>query len=132
MNGKLNRHEDFNMKVASDQEEVDKYLSDFVSMKQQDTSSDKLLQYVDHKNNRLQIYVKIPVANTEDYYYGAESRWIDVVLNTLSSQDSNKTVTIRQLSKALVRRDRSAVTAGPKKMNNHVVNPMNVVAEVAM
>ena len=54
------------------------------------------------------------------------------MLDTLSSRDSDRAGAIQRLTVALMRRDRSAVTAGLKQMNTHVVEPMDAVSEAAM
>ena len=132
MNSKLRRCQDFNLTDAADREEIDKYLSDFVRMKSQEAHCDQILQYHDYKSEKDKTYVKIPVLTTGNYYWGAQSSSIDAVLDTLSPRDSDKTSTIRCLTKALLSRARSAVLSGLEEMNARVVQPMDAVTEVAM
>ena len=54
------------------------------------------------------------------------------MLDTLSSRDSDRAGAIQRLTVALMRRDRSAVTADLKQMKTCVVEPMDTVSEAAM
>ena len=65
-----NRCQDFDLQEVDDEKEVDKYLTEFALMKNKHANNDKLLQFTDYRNDRVQTYVKIPVASTKDNYFG--------------------------------------------------------------
>ena len=84
------------------------------------------------KGDNVKTYVKIPVLTTDHHYYGKKGKWIDDIIDTLSSKKLDRSGTVRRLTKALVRRDRSAVLDGLEDMNVCVMRPMDPVTEAAM
>ena len=101
-------------------------------LKKEGSHNEHTVQYHDLNGDNIKTYVKIPVLTTEHHYCGAKGKWIDAVVGTLSSRDSDKAGTVRRLTKALVRWDRSAVLDGLEDMNVRVVRPMDAVTEAAM
>jgi len=131
-NTKSHREVDFNLLVSSEHAQVDSYLTDFVAMKQRYSKNDKVLQYVDKRNGMTQCYLKVP-STTTDKSFSAHSKWIDPLLGFLSRQDNDKPAATRQLTKALVRRDKSSVVTGLEELGmKPVVTPLSSVAESAM
>ena len=56
VNKMANRCQDFDLQEVDDEKEVDKYLTEFVLMKNKDTNNDKLLQFTEYRNNKVQAY----------------------------------------------------------------------------
>ena len=86
------------------------------------------IQYHDLKGDNVKTYVKIPVLNTSHHYFGKKDKWINNIINTLSSKKLDRAGTVWRLTKALVRWDRSAVLNDLEHMNVRAVRPMDAVA----
>ena len=100
--------------------------------KRQEPCSDHGIQYHELKGDNVKTYVKIPVLTTDHHYYGKKGKWIDDIIDTLSSKNLDRSGTVRRLTKALVCRDRSAVLDGLEDMNVRVIRPMDAVTKAAL
>ena len=90
------------------------------------------IQYHDLKGDNVKTYVKIPVLNTSHHYFGKKDKWINNIINTLSSKKLDRAGTVWRLTKALVRWDRSSVLDGLKDTNVCAVRPIDAVTKAAM
>ena len=62
---KLKKERDFDLRVSANVEQVNKFLTDLVGMKERESKNTMVLQYVDTRCSHVQSYIKTPVTTTD-------------------------------------------------------------------
>ena len=131
-NTALQRQSDFDLTKKKDSGEVDKFLTDFVAMKQQQSGNQLVLEFKNGRNFKKQTFVKIR-SSANDKSHRRHDGWIDECLEVMSRKDGNPSNSIRQLTASLLKRDAAAVldaVKGEPGVNNSPT--MDTIAEAAM
>ena len=120
INARLNCQEGFDLKNDSDREELDKFLSEFTSLKHSEGGDDKLLQFKDSGNAKISYYVKVPSTSIKKSF-NHHSTLINPLLKVVAKTDADEAGVTRQITKVLVRCDIEAVVAGLEETKLKIV-----------
>ena len=106
-------------------------MSDLTALKHQEAGDEKLLKFIESKNNKPITYVKVASTNSEKSF-NRHRTWLKSLLKVVAGTGGDEAGATRQITKALVRHDREAVVAGLSEVGIYVVKPMDAISEAAM